>query len=353
MGKTKNNAGVPRGDVRQRRRPLISPSPTNPPGVVAADLNGDGRPEIITANYGDDTVSVLQNLGDGTFSPQLTYAVGQNPFALTAADFDKDGRVDVAVAGDAMWVLFNLEPPVPPPGDFDGDQDVDGADFVVWQTHFPTTSGATVETGDADGDGDVDGADFVVWQTNFPTTAPLGGTVDPILANPPSSGASAPEDLPGLESKREIEPEVASVRKGLSSSKSVVDDGPRVEFRQPTERRLDFRHKDGNTALKSVDAVRDAMNVGSRFEQSTALMLIDANGSLPVPIGPLSLRERGGNFVMAAMWESAASQLSTVEFHQRLCTTRWRRGGRSCDRMLCLSHRRLPVRLRTLAWKKR
>jgi autotransporter-associated beta strand protein len=54
------------------------------------------------------------------------------------------------------------------PGDFDGDGDVDGADFVAWQTNFPKPSGATLAQGDADGDGDVDGADFVVWQTNFP-----------------------------------------------------------------------------------------------------------------------------------------------------------------------------------------
>jgi autotransporter-associated beta strand protein len=56
------------------------------------------------------------------------------------------------------------------PGDFDGDGDVDGADFVAWQTNFPTSTGATLAQGDADGDGDVDGADFVVWQTNFPFT---------------------------------------------------------------------------------------------------------------------------------------------------------------------------------------
>lgn len=60
--------------------------------------------------------------------------------------------------------------PTPIPGDFDSDGDVDGADFVIWQTNFPATSGHVLATGDADGDGDVDGADFVVWQTNFPYT---------------------------------------------------------------------------------------------------------------------------------------------------------------------------------------
>jgi hypothetical protein len=64
------------------------------------------------------------------------------------------------------------------PGDFNGDNDVDGADFVAWQTNFPTATGATRATGDADGDGDVDGADFVVWQTNFPFSP--GAGVSPV-----------------------------------------------------------------------------------------------------------------------------------------------------------------------------
>jgi formylglycine-generating enzyme required for sulfatase activity len=61
---------------------------------------------------------------------------------------------------------------VPPiPGDADSDGDVDGADFVIWQTNFgnPTT-GIPPVPGDFDGDADCDGADFVVWQTNFPFT---------------------------------------------------------------------------------------------------------------------------------------------------------------------------------------
>lgn len=58
------------------------------------------------------------------------------------------------------------------PGDFDGDGDVDGADFVVWQTSFPTSSGAG--PGDADGDADVDGADFAAWQDSFPAGSSPG-----------------------------------------------------------------------------------------------------------------------------------------------------------------------------------
>src|SRR5690606_5862456 len=73
-------------------------------------------------------------------------------------------------------LLKNAMASVPPeaavPGDCDGDKDVDGADFVAWQTSFGQTgSGLSC---DFDGDGDVDGADFIVWQVNFPKTAPQG-----------------------------------------------------------------------------------------------------------------------------------------------------------------------------------
>ena len=62
------------------------------------------------------------------------------------------------------------------PGDFDGDGDVDGNDFLKWQNGYPTgAGGAMVFDGDADGDGDVDGNDFLVWQNNYPSAWPPAG----------------------------------------------------------------------------------------------------------------------------------------------------------------------------------
>lgn len=51
--------------------------------------------------------------------------------------------------------------------DFDLDGDVDGDDFLAWQSGFGLQSGACRLDGDADSDGDVDGDDFLIWQTEF------------------------------------------------------------------------------------------------------------------------------------------------------------------------------------------
>ncbi len=53
------------------------------------------------------------------------------------------------------------------PGDFDKDGDVDGDDFLIWQSNFGGQGGPN--EGDADGNGEVNGDDFLVWQANFGT----------------------------------------------------------------------------------------------------------------------------------------------------------------------------------------
>src|SRR6516225_1503420 len=48
----------------------------DPTAVVIADVNGDGKPDIITANFGSNDVSVLLGNGDGTFQAAQDFAVG-------------------------------------------------------------------------------------------------------------------------------------------------------------------------------------------------------------------------------------------------------------------------------------
>ena len=70
---------------------------------MAGDFTGDGRTDLAVANAGSDDVSVLLGNGDGTFQPQVTYAVGSGPDAIVAGDFTGDGRTDLAVANE-RWL---------------------------------------------------------------------------------------------------------------------------------------------------------------------------------------------------------------------------------------------------------
>jgi hypothetical protein len=72
--------------------------------VTTADVNGDGHPDLIVVNQGNaaahasGTVSVLLGTGTGTFGAQTTYAAGFRPDTVTTADVNGDGHLDLVVA---------------------------------------------------------------------------------------------------------------------------------------------------------------------------------------------------------------------------------------------------------------
>jgi len=63
--------------------------------------------------------------------------------------------------------------------DFDGDGDVDGADFLTWQRGLGLTGQSTNSTGDANASGVVDAADLTVWQTQFGGGSPIAAVPEP------------------------------------------------------------------------------------------------------------------------------------------------------------------------------
>lgn len=115
--------------------PATSPETagTFPQGIAAADLNGDGYPDLAVANQGSPSnVTILHNKhGSGDFVQPATspVATGARPFAVVAADFDRDGLPDLATANhddDNVTVLHNdgsfvfTEPATSPEGAADG-----------------------------------------------------------------------------------------------------------------------------------------------------------------------------------------------------------------------------------------
>ncbi len=83
----------------------------SPFSVAVADVNGDGRPDIVTANYGSSNVTVLLGQAGGGFAPAAgsPFAVGTNPESVVVADVNGDGRPDIVTANqnsDDVTVLL-------------------------------------------------------------------------------------------------------------------------------------------------------------------------------------------------------------------------------------------------------
>jgi hypothetical protein len=101
----------------------VGPSPSS---MVAADFNGDGKLDLAVSDQANQTVYILLGNGDGTFQPPLTAATGLSttstpaivdggyvpadggldggagPIPIVAADFNGDGKLDLAVGSDTM-----------------------------------------------------------------------------------------------------------------------------------------------------------------------------------------------------------------------------------------------------------
>jgi hypothetical protein len=116
--------------------------------VVAADVNGDGEVDLISANGAGNTLTVLTNNGDGTFTFSATLAVGGSPTSLAAADVNGDGKLDLisanAVNGNAnaneLTVLTS-----------------NGKGTFTLSSKFPLGGGSrSVVAADVNGDGKVD-----------------------------------------------------------------------------------------------------------------------------------------------------------------------------------------------------
>lgn len=143
------------------------PTGTTPSQAVVGDFNRDGKLDLAVTAVNGNSVKVLIGNGNGSFQSGIDYPVGAFPASLTMADFNHDGKLDLAVANASTSVSLLL-------GNGNG----------TFQSAINYTTGDvsyTISAGDVNGDGH---PDLVTANTFSNTLSVLLGNGDGTLQPP-------------------------------------------------------------------------------------------------------------------------------------------------------------------------
>ena len=135
--------------------PIEFPTGQGPVGIVIADFTGDSKPDVVTANYGGSSISILKHNGltgnSAGFLAPVTFSTGNHAEKIAAADVNGNGILDVVVGGQVgtgfdatLAVMINTGN-----GNFPTPVPYDAAPAA----RFDSTA---VSLADLDNDGDID-----------------------------------------------------------------------------------------------------------------------------------------------------------------------------------------------------
>jgi hypothetical protein len=145
---------------------MNSTAGANPNSVAVGDFNGDGKMDVATTNGGDFTVSVLIGIGNGTFQAPVSTSLGDSPTAIAEGDLNADGKMDLVATSNTFypgsWGYYGYYP-----GWTVGHASVMlgtgtgsfGAPITTW-LGYGYHSGAAVEDFNGDGRDDLAAADY-------------------------------------------------------------------------------------------------------------------------------------------------------------------------------------------------
>ena len=172
-----------------------------PTSIAVGDLNGNGTLDLVVANSSSRTVSVLLGNGSGFFGKAMTYPAGGFPVSVAAADVNGDGKLDLVVANGSVGVLL-------------GNGDATFRPIVTYDSGG--SSASAVAVGDVNGDGK---ADLIVANSGSGTIGVLLGNGDGTFqkALSYSSGGASPYSVAVADVNRDAKPDILIANSGSGS----------------------------------------------------------------------------------------------------------------------------------------
>ena len=150
---------VPAGKVSFRPAVPYTTSGYNPYSVAIADLNGDGKLDLVVANEqqsksdSQGSISVMLGKGNGTFHAAVNYSSGgESAYSISIADVNGDGKLDLIVANGC----FGSDCSTGSVGVLLGNGNGTFKKVVTYRSGAASVFGAHVAVGDLNGDGKLD-----------------------------------------------------------------------------------------------------------------------------------------------------------------------------------------------------
>ena len=236
--------------------------------VVVDDFNGDGLADIAVANANSSSLSVMLGKGDGTFQTPAVISTATQAMRLTTADFNGDGKADLATNTGVVLL-----------GKGDGT-------FQTAVTYTTGVSSSSVAAGDLNGNGKTD---LVFGDTVVAVLAGNGdGTFQaaPLTYQVPASASSLLVGEFSSDGKTDLAVatgNTVSFLMGTTVSMTVVTGTPQSATVATTfAAQLKVLVKDGSTPVSGVSVTFQAPSSGASASLSSTTAVTDANGMAAV-----------------------------------------------------------------------